>query len=97
MAPVRQFILVYPTYLLDFNYWTSNIVLPIVRISEIYRTKMVNFYYFLRPSRIFCRCEYFLANFRGTHEFLANYRGTHDFWHPYGAVGVPDDAITVVG
>ena len=60
---------------------------------------MGNFYYFFRPSsQIFRNSADFLANFRATNEFLANFRGTHEFLGIHiCAVGVPADAITVVG
>jgi hypothetical protein len=50
--------------------------------------KMGSFYYFLRlSSRIFHRSEDFL-------QISAEHMSC---WHPYCAVGVPADAINVVG
>jgi hypothetical protein len=48
---------------------------------------MGNFCYFASFSRIFRRSD----------DFLANFRKNMSCWHPYCAVGVPADAITVVG
>ncbi len=78
--------------LVSFYYW----------ISGIFRTKMGNFYSFLRlSSRIFHHSDDILANFRenswvvGVHIVLL--ASILCCWHPYFAVGIPADASTVVG